>query len=398
MTPEEALDWLDSTQLFGVKFGLENTRRLLEAVGDPHLGMRFIHVAGTNGKGSVCAMLDAVLRCSGLRCGLYTSPHLVSFRERIRVNGRMIPSGALAASLTSLRSASARWDHSPTFFEIATVAALEHFSRERCEVVVLETGMGGRLDATNVVLPLVSVITPIARDHTEWLGCSAEEIAGEKAGIIKPGIPVVSAPQAPEVLSVLRSRAESQGAPFSVAGSPVELPVGLPGAHQKGNAALALDALRAGGMRPGEEAIERGLREVQWPARFQRVGDQFVVDGAHNPHAAASLTAAWQESFGDARTTVIFGALQDKDYAEMISIVSSIAEEFLFVPIANPRGADPRNFPGLTGVPSRVCTSLGQALAQVPGALPTLITGSLFLAGEALPLLDPDGFPPGGEI
>jgi len=393
VTSDEAHAWLDGTQLFGVKLGLENTARLLEAVGNPHRRLRVIHVAGTNGKGSVCAMLDSVLRCSGLRCGLYTSPHLVSFRERIRVNGQPIPPKKLAASLSALREACTAWDHSPTFFEISTVAALDHFDRESCEIVVLETGMGGRLDATNIVSPLVSVITPIAMDHSEWLGSSLEEIAGEKAGIIKPGVPVVSAPQSPEVLAVFKSRAEAQGASFSVADAPFPGAIGLAGSHQQWNAALALAALRAAGCQPSEDAISRGLHKVEWPARFQRVGSRFVVDGAHNPHAARSLVATWQEVHGPARTTVIFGSLQDKDYTEMLSILSSIAKEFLFVSIANPRSADPTGFPALTGIPSTVCPDLPQALARPVTSAPILITGSLFLAGEALHLINPDAFP-----
>ncbi len=393
MTSDEALVWLNSTQLFGVKLGLENTARLLEAVGNPHRRLRVIHAAGTNGKGSVCALLDSVLRCSGLRCGLYTSPHLVSFRERIRVNGQPIPPEKLAASLSALRDACADWDHSPTFFEISTVAALDHFAREGCEIVVLETGMGGRLDATNIVTPLVSVITPIAMDHAEWLGNSLEEIAGEKAGIIKPGVPVVSAQQSPEVLAVLKSRAGSLASSFSVADAPFPHPIGLAGSHQQWNAALAVAALHAAGCQPSEDAISRGLREVTWPARFQQVRSTFVVDGAHNPHAACSLVSTWQEAYGPAKTTVIFGSLQDKDYAEMLSILSSISESFLFVPIANPRGADPSIFPALTSIPSTVCANLAQALARPAATCPALITGSLFLAGDALHLLDPGAFP-----
>ena len=189
MTYEESLGWLYSTQQFGIKLGLDNIRRLLKALGDPHEHLSFLHVAGTNGKGSVCAMLEAILRAADHKTGLYTSPHLIDFRERIRVGGNKIPREATSRGLENLRRLAASWDHSPTFFEFATALALQHFAESDCEFVVLETGMGGRLDATNAVMPVVSVITPIALDHTRWLGKTVAEVAWEKAGIIKPSVP-----------------------------------------------------------------------------------------------------------------------------------------------------------------------------------------------------------------
>ncbi|MFM8364815.1 MAG: bifunctional folylpolyglutamate synthase/dihydrofolate synthase, partial [Verrucomicrobiota bacterium] len=198
MTLQEALDWLHGSQATGIKLGLENTHRLLAALDHPERKTKFLHVAGTNGKGSVCAMLDSVLRRAGFRTGLYTSPHLVDFRERVRVDGKMIPAEAVANGLSRLREAVRDWEHGPTFFELSTVLALDHFAREGCEIVVLETGMGGRLDSTNAVTPLVSTITPVDLDHREWLGDTIEKIAFEKAGIIKPGIPVVCSPQHPD--------------------------------------------------------------------------------------------------------------------------------------------------------------------------------------------------------
>lgn len=388
MTPHESLAWLNATQFFGVKLGLDNTRRLLDAAGCPEASLRIFHVAGTNGKGSVCAMLDSILRAAGLRTGLYTSPHLTDFRERIRVDGAMIPSAALADILTRIRRDAEGWSHSPTFFEIATVLALVHFAREKCEAVVLETGMGGRLDATNAVTPVVSVITPIAIDHAQWLGNSIAEIAAEKAGIIKPGIPVVSAPQLPEARRVIKARAHACGSPLTFVGSPCPRQLGLRGEHQQWNAALAVAALDAASLEPGEEAVARGLREVSWPARFHQIGGRFIVDGAHNPHAAHALVETWKAAFGTARATVVFGALDDKDYSEMISLLSGIAHAFFFVPVASPRSADTQAFPAPTGCPSQTFSSLPDALEaarELPP--PILITGSLFLAGEALSLL-----------
>ena len=202
------LDWLYSTQWFGVKLGLDNMHRLIrEGLANPAPGTRVLHVAGTNGKGSTCALADSVARAHGIRTGLFTSPHLVDFRERIRVDGQMIPREDLDKDLDALRSLVATWDPHPTFFELSLALALRYFKACRCELIILETGMGGRLDATNAVTPDVCAITPISMDHTEWLGDSLAKIAAEKAGIMKPGVPVFSSPQEPEAHKVLAESA-----------------------------------------------------------------------------------------------------------------------------------------------------------------------------------------------
>ena len=248
MTHDEALDWLHASESTGIKLGLENTNRLLAACGHPERRLRFLHIAGTNGKGSTCAMLDSILRRAGFRTGLYTSPHLVDFRERIRVDGKMIPREDLAEGLSRLRDAVRDWEHGPTFFEISTFLALDHFARSGCDIVVLETGMGGRLDSTNAVMPLVSTITPIDMDHMQWLGDTLDKIAAEKAGIIKAGIPVVSAPQQPAAAEVLRKTAADRGSSIRFVAEPCPHPLSLAGAHQKWNAALAVETLRASGV------------------------------------------------------------------------------------------------------------------------------------------------------
>ncbi len=407
MTFGESLDWLDSTQRFGIKLGLENTERLLAAVGNPHDGLKFIHVAGTNGKGSVSAMLDSVLRAGGQRVGLYTSPHLVNFRERIRVDGEWIGEADVAAGLTRLRDAVDGWSHAPTFFELATVLAIMRFAEVGVDVVALETGMGGRLDATNIVKPVVSVITPVAMDHARWLGGTLVEIAGEKAGIIKPGVPVVSAGQEPEVERVIRERAARVGAEVDFVDGEVagDWSVGLVGGHQRRNAALALAALRAAGWAGDEVAARRGISDVRWPGRFQRVGD-VVLDGAHNVQGARQLVATWRAEYGAARVPVIFGALGDKDCAAMLGELAGIAAEFLFVAVDSERGEDPGGFLGMTDVPGRVVATVDVALkvaaaprwvtgvrqdagrdAQDGRAPHVLVAGSLFLVGEALGLL-----------
>jgi len=399
VTFDESLTWLDGTQFFGIKLGLDNTRRLLDHLGNPEQGLRIFHVAGTNGKGSVCAMLDSALRAGGLKSGLYTSPHLRDFRERVLVNGRMIPREATSEILTRLHGFCKGWTHSPTFFEISTALALAHFARERCDVVILETGMGGRLDATNAATPVVSVITPVAMDHAEWLGDSIAKIAGEKAGIIKPGIPVASAPQTPEAGDVLRARAAGCGSPLTFVNRPYGGETGLVGTHQKWNAALAVAALEISGLSGShvgrasrlpipEDAVAAGLRDVNWPARFQKFGDRIILDGAHNPHAAAALVQTWREHFGSQKPSVVFGAMKDKDCREMLSVLSEIASSFLFVPVSSPRSSDPAELVPFTACPAKTFSSLqaaiGSATAEAP---PVLITGSLFLAGEVMDIL-----------
>ncbi len=389
MTLDESLTWLQSTQFFGIKLGLENTRRLLDHLGNPERRLKILHVAGTNGKGSVCAMLDSIFRQAGLRSGLYTSPHLCDFRERIRVDGEMISENATAATLQRLHGFCKTWPHSPTFFEISTALALYHFASENCDVVILETGMGGRLDATNAVTPVVSIITPIAKDHAEWLGDSLSAIAVEKAGIIKPGIPVVSAPQSPGAAEVLRAAAASSGSALTFVDEPYAGEVGLEGGHQKWNAALAAASVTASGIRPVGEAISNGLKQVVWPARFQCIGERLIVDGAHNPHAAKALVETWREHFGAEKACVIFGALKDKDYGEMLGILSQITGSFCFVPVASPRSTDPEELvQAAAGCPATIFASLPAAIdSALSGRSPVLITGSLFLAGEALSFL-----------
>lgn len=389
MSFEEALDWLNDTRFTGIKLGLDNTSRLLEAVGNPHQFLKFIHVAGTNGKGSVCAMLDSCLRAGGHKTGLYTSPHLIDFRERIRVNGEMISRSETASGLTRLRDAVKDWEHKPTFFELATVLAIDHFYRSSCEVVVLETGMGGRLDSTNIVTPLVSVITPIAMDHMAWLGDSIEKIATEKAGIIKAHVPVVSASQPPAAAHVFISKSRDCESRIEFINAPLDLPLALAGEHQRWNAALAVSAIRASGLNCPPDAIAKGLASVKWPARFQRVGERIIVDGAHNEHSAAALVATWREVFGDAKAAIVFGSLRDKEYGTMLHLLEGIGAGFFFVPVRSERSEDPACLAAFIDCKGKCFPNLPEAIhsALATNSL-VLITGSLFLAGEALEFLE----------
>ena len=393
MNYRDTLAWLFGTQTFGIRLGLENTQRLLAACGQPQEKLRFLHVAGTNGKGSACAMMDSILRAAGYRTALYTSPHLVDFRERLRVDGQMIPESSVAEGLTLLRDASEGWEQAPTFFELATVLAAWWFAREEAEFVVWETGMGGRLDATNAVTPLVSVIMPVGLDHQAWLGETIALIAAEKAGIIKPGVPVVSAPQAGEVRAVLEAKAVEVGAQVGFVSAPWEAgPVGLAGAHQRWNAAVAIAALRAAGVEVGEEAVRSGLATVKWPGRFQRAGAALVVDGAHNPSATAVLVATWREVFGNVKARLVFGVLSDKDASALLHVLRAIADEVWLVPVAGARGSsvdELRPAAEAAGFTAVHTSTIEEVLAgERSDRAPVLVTGSLFLAGEVLALLE----------
>ncbi len=393
MTWEEGLAWLYSKRETSIKLGLEKTHRLLEEFGRPDKNLRFLHVAGTNGKGSVCAMLDAILQRSGYRTGLFTSPHLMDFRERIRVDGEMISPSDAASGLSEIRDKVEGWENGPTFFEIATILALDYFAAQGCDFVVLETGMGGRLDSTNAITPLVSVITPIAMDHMAWLGETLPEIAGEKAGIIKPGVPVVSSPQAPEAASVLVEKAFDCGSPFEFADVPWPGEIALAGCHQKWNASLAVAAVRAAGIACTDECVAAALAGVHWPARFQFLGDRFVLDGAHNLHSASALVETWREVFQDERATVVFGALQDKEYAGMLKVLAEIASEFVFVPVQNERSATMESFLGFDLVPFTIAENVSAGLdLALSRSRPVLVTGSLYLAGEVLELAEKSSF------
>src|SRR5215469_11736841 len=280
MTYPEAIQFLYGLRLFGAKFGLENTFKLAELAGNPEHQLRFIHVAGTNGKGSTCAMIESIYRAAGLRVGLFTSPHLVSFRERIQIDRQLISEADVVRLVEQLRPLLKEFpeDHHPTFFESVTIMALRYFAEQQCEFVIWETGLGGRLDATNIVTPLASVITNIHYDHQKWLGETLAEIAGEKAGIIKPGVPVITAAEAPDAIKVIEETARMNQVPL-VRVMPAEsdappldrLQLPLPGRHQRMNAAVALAVVRQlGPLLPvSDSAIHDGLSNVYWPGRLQ---------------------------------------------------------------------------------------------------------------------------------
>jgi dihydrofolate synthase/folylpolyglutamate synthase len=404
---QAAIQFLYDLQLFGVKLGLENTRRLATLAGHPEERLRFIHVAGTNGKGSTCAMLESIHRAAGRRVGLFTSPHLVRFGERIQVNRQAIGEGEVIRLVEEMRGLLDRFpaQHRPTFFEVATVMALRHFVEQKCDLVIWETGLGGRLDATNIVSPLASVITNVAFDHEQWLGNTLANIAAEKAGVIKTGVPVITATAAPEALAVIRAAAQLAAAPLMQVGAEatgrgplatLELP--LVGDHQRLNAATALATIEAlQGLLPvPEAAVRTGLLHVQWAGRMQVVrgdpGQVNLLDGAHNPAAIEALTQALRRHYPGQQPAVLLGILQDKDWRSMCGELLSLAKSVCLVPVASPRSAQPEALLAVCAeqhhaAPLQVCHSLGEALRATEAEPFRLITGSLYLVGEALELL-----------
>jgi dihydrofolate synthase/folylpolyglutamate synthase len=402
VTYPEAIHYLYGLRLFGAKFGLENTRKLATLASNPETRLRFIHVAGTNGKGSTCAMLESIYRTAGLRVGLFTSPHLVSFRERIQVGREMISEADVVRLVEKYKTISAAFpkEHHPTFFEVLTLMALDFFAENRCDLVIWETGLGGRLDATNIVTPLASVITNIGFDHQQWLGDTLAKIALEKAGIIKPGLPVATATDEPDALAVIKKVAAEKNAPLTIVGKNAadhhpRLP--LSGEHQQRNAALALAtvAILQAQIPVSEAQINEGLKSVQWPGRMQLMakdGKEFLLDGAHNVAGAKVLREAMETSFHPDKSTLVLGILGDKDWQPICEILAPLAQTILAVPVASNRTADAKELARACreANPSAavfICDSLKEALQQAPAVTLVIVTGSLYLVGEALELL-----------
>lgn len=393
MNYQQALAWLYSTQQHGIKLGLENMRSLARQF--PQSCRRMIHVAGTNGKGSVCAMIDSVARAQGVTCGLYTSPHLVNFRERIKINGDQVSENDVLDGLIRIRDFVSTAELKPTFFEITTALALYCFAKQPLDLLVLETGMGGRLDATNALQSSVSVITPIGLDHREWLGDTLEKIATEKAGIIKPGVPVFSSPQPPEVRRILEETSRTKETSVVFVEDPLNgSAINLPGSHQRLNATLALAALKRAGFQVSKDALCAGLSQISWPGRFQVIDNRFVLDGAHNPHAASRLACTWKEYFGEKRATIVLGVLSDKDQEGICRALIPIAERFYVVPVNSPRSGDPATLVNTLRCFGVSASAIGDLPSTIRSACvhqeTLLITGSLFLVGEALRLLRPE--------
>ncbi len=385
----EAIDWLFSTQMFGIKLGLDGPRQLLkEYLAYPAHGVRVVHVAGTNGKGSTCAMTDSIARACGYRCGLFTSPHLIDYRERIRVSGEEIPEDACAAMLTELRALCERMDTHPTFFEITLVLAMRWFRVRECEIIVLETGMGGRLDATTAVPADICLITPVGMDHMQYLGHTLEEIAMEKAGIFVSGKPAISAPQEQVVRQVLEKEANERRSPLEFIDEPLSgYPMALAGEHQKWNAALAVSALHRLGIPLRSDSLGYGLSNVSWPGRFEILRPGIILDGAHNPHSAEVLAATWHATFPGKKPALVFSAVAGKDIAGILAILAPLASSIFFCPVDTPRAVPAHQLPAYLPAgapPHAVFGTFEAALATASRhGDPVLVAGSLFLVGEA---------------
>ena len=413
MDDKEALAYLDGARWFGAEPSLRRIQQLLAALGDPQKKLKFVHIAGTNGKGSCAAMLASVLRAAGCRTGLYTSPYLYRFSERMQVNGEEITPDALSRCVAAVRDKAEKMGEHPTEFELITATAMLWFVEEACDIVVLEAGLGGRFDATNVIeSPECAVIMNIGLDHTRILGDTLEAIAAEKAGILKPGAPCVAYEQSAGVLNVIRRRCDElscsltvphfdalevefdslEGQVFSYCGDQYAL--SLLGAHQRRNAAVVIEIARvlaSRGWNIDQDALEHGLYAASWPGRFEVCADEpyFIVDGGHNPQCAEAVCESLVHYFPDTRRVLLLGVLRDKDYAGMAAILDRAADEYVCTAPESPRALPPEALADVLkgfGKPVTVCSSIADAvftareLAGSEGMV--CAAGSVYLAGS----------------
>jgi dihydrofolate synthase/folylpolyglutamate synthase len=428
MSYPRTIEYLYSLQKHGMKFGLDNIRKLMSVFHNPQGSFRSVHVAGTNGKGSTSAMIESVLRTAGVKTGLFSSPHLISFTERIRINGEEITEHDVITLAEEVRAAAEKIDDfSPTFFEVVTAMAFLHFRKAGVEWAVMETGLGGRLDATNVIVPEVAVMTRIGIDHCEFLGKTLREIASEKAGVIKDGVPVVSASQEEAAMEVIRRKAAERGSQLFTYGESFEaelisesldgisfrytgegrtkdLSVSLAGRHQMINGSVAVKTAeilmeKYPAMRCD---VGKGLSTVQWPGRLEMVNDDppVLIDGAHNPQAASALSVYLKEVALSRfkRIILVVGAMGDKDIEGILGPLLPIASEILFTAPAYGRSAPPQRLAAeaaAKGYSSIIVPGVAEAVKKaeemsLPGDL-VVITGSFYTLGEAIESLGNKG-------
>ena len=421
MNYQEALTYIHTNFWKGSKPGLSRTKELLGKMGDPQDALRFIHVAGTNGKGSFCAMLSSILIEAGFKVGTYTSPYIVRFNERMKINGADIPDDTLAELTDYVRPFAESMAEKPTEFELITAVGMEYFKREKCDLVVLECGMGGRLDSTNIIrTPLLSVITGISLEHTAYLGNTVEAIAGEKAGIIKPGIPVLFCGKDPAAERVIREKAREQGSPYHAAvregltvhkmdlsgtafswngWDGIEIP--LLGTYQTENAVNVLTAvslLREGGISIPDEAVFAGMKKVRWPARFEKVSDSPLVicDGGHNPEGVDVASESVKRYFGSQKLLIVTGVMADKDHRRMTARLAEVASQAFCLTPDNPRALDAADLAAEfieAGVPAAGYPSPLEALRAAVKETkaedrPILCVGSLYMYKEVREALE----------
>jgi dihydrofolate synthase/folylpolyglutamate synthase len=415
MNRHEALAYLYGLERFGMVFGLENILRLLQVLGDPHRTLKVIHVGGTNGKGSVSAMVAAVLQEEGYRVGLYTSPHLVSFTERIQINGVPISWEDVVRLIELLRSRVAE-NNIPTqftFFDFTTAIAMYYLALQEVDFAIVEVGLGGRLDSTNAVDPLVTVVTTVEKDHCEILGQQMEDIAREKAGIAKQGIPLISGATQPEVVEVLEEVCRVKGAPLRLMGRDFwgeqigpqmltfhgraqiyrDIKVGLAGFYQIANATVALEALEVlaeAGYRIAQESLYQGLAHVRWPGRLELVHTrpQIILDGAHNPAGARSLRRCLQEEFDYRHLYMVMGVMSDKEVTAILAELAPLGDVFIATRPPNPRAMSAQRLAEIAQQyckEVRVIEDVGKGVAYARAVAKNddmiVVTGSLFTVG-----------------
>jgi dihydrofolate synthase/folylpolyglutamate synthase len=426
MTYKQALNYLYGLQKYGVKFGLSKTSNIMKKMGNPHKGQNYIHVAGTNGKGSVSAMVESVLMRSGLKVGFYSSPHLVRFTERFRINRKEI-SKKKVIELTEEIKGIINPAEPPTYFEVTTAMALAYFARENTDIAIMEVGMGGRLDATNIIKPLVSAITNISLEHQFFLGNTLVEIAGEKAGIIKKGINTISAATQPKVSRLFREVCEERKAPFFQVGKDVryrssdngfnyyglnrrirDINLTLKGEFQHRNTALAigiLELLEKKGYRFEDQDIKAGVEETTWTGRIQVLAERplIVVDGAHNPGASRALVEAVKKDFSYKRLILVLGVMKDKDIGSIVREIAGMADHIVCSSPEYFRSATPEDLYKIVSTYNKnteMIKTLPEAIKKAKKIARSddmiLITGSLFTVGEALTAIDPIKYKPDG--
>lgn len=415
---DQAISYLQKLPHGEVKPGLSRIEILLEAVGNPHERLCTVHIGGTNGKGSVAAMLASVLQTAGYRVGLYTSPHLISYRERIQINQEQISEREFQKLADELMPIADSMRDKPTQFEFLTALAFLYLARQQTEIAVIEVGLGGRFDATNVIKPLVSVLTNVELDHTDLLGDTIAKITWEKAGIAKPGVPLVTGECKREALEVIAHECVAVGTPLVGAYTPLRIRdfnweyqefeieelgrvrLKLLGSYQQDNLAVALRALQVlqKYLRISSEAIIHGLEQVRWPGRFEISQHEpyvIVLDGAHNPHAARALREdlrRYRQKFSITQSVLLFGVLRDKNYREMVEILFPEFDALFFVKLDSPRTCEPSVlaqivtacrgvWPYAPSIYEDVGAALKAARMHVPERGLLCITGSLYLVG-----------------
>lgn len=415
MDYRQAVEFVESSSIVRERYGLEKLQQALHLLGDPHHHTEFVHIAGTNGKGSTAAMTASVLQTAGYRTGLYTSPHLMRYNERMQIDGVPISDEDFVEAASQVQRVCEQLGGVPIVFEVLTLMALWYFAQQHCDIVVLEVGIGGLLDSTNVIpSPKAAIITQLGMDHTETLGNTLEEIAAQKGGIVKEGTPTVMALQEPSAVAVVQQICDKHHAPLaladperlrvldaSVAGQTLEdreygkLVLPLAGAHQRKNAANVLEAvamLRTQGYRISDDDVREGIAKTVWPARFERLSTapDFILDGGHNPQCLHAATAALRGYYPGQKVVFLVGMMADKDTDHMLAEMASIAKSFVCIRPDSPRAMQPQllaqQLTERFHLPACACGSVHEGIAEATrqagkeGVVCAL--GSLYLAGE----------------